>query len=219
MEMSVHHIRLFYEKTGEGEPLILLHGNGETHEIFAEAGNVLREHFTVYALDSRCHGQSEGTADLSYEAMAEDAAAFIEALDLERPMVCGFSDGGIVGLMLALRYPQRISKLVCCGANLDPSGLRGKQQLLFRLLYLIRRDPKIQMMLTQPHIAAQELEALRLPVLVLAGEKDLIKKSHTELLARHIPGSTLRILPGETHSSYVVHSEKIAREILPFLEM
>ncbi|MBC8569865.1 alpha/beta fold hydrolase [Zongyangia hominis] len=218
MVVQLQHIRLYYEKTGEGAPLLLLHGNGETHEIFTEAVDKLKEHFTVYALDSRCHGKSEDTGSLSYEEMTQDAADFIGALGLERPMVCGFSDGGIVGIMLALKYPGRISKLVSCGANLDPSGLRAKYRVLFRLYYLLHRDPKIKMMLTQPHIPPESLSKLHLPILVLAGEKDMIRPSHTRLIARQIPGSTLRILPGETHSSYVEHSQKIAGEILPFLK-
>ena len=197
----------------------MLHGNGETHEIFDKAVEAFSSQYTVYALDSRCHGKSEMTSSISYDEMAKDVAGFIKVLQLEKPIICGFSDGGIVGLLLAIRYPERISRLIACGANATPSGLKIRYQMLFRLFYLFTREPKLKMMLDEPQITKEELEAIHLPVLLLAGEKDMIKTRHTQYLAHSIPGSQLHILKGETHGSYVVHSPVMPQHVLPFLDL
>ena len=219
MEAFANGIRIFYEKQGEGSPLLLLHGNGETHEIFDKAVEAFSSQYTVYALDSRCHGKSEMTSSISYDEMAKDVADFIKVLQLEKPIICGFSDGGIVGLLLAIRYPERISRLIACGANATPSGLKIRYQMLFRLFYLFTREPKLKMMLDEPQITKEKLEAINLPVLLLAGEKDMIKTRHTQYLAHSIPGSLLHILKGETHESYVVHSPVMPQHVLPFLDL
>ena len=123
MEISVNNTTLYYEKAGGGAPLILLHGNGESHEIFREAIPLLAEHFTVYTPDTRGHGNSAPAAQLHYTDMADDLAAFIDALGLGQPAVYGFSDGGIAAILLALRYPERVSRIAASGANLRPQGL------------------------------------------------------------------------------------------------
>ena len=101
MKISVNGIALHYEKSGEGRPLILLHGNGETHAIFDKALPLLAARFTVYAIDSRGHGESEGADAYHYADMKEDVRCFIQELKLEKPVLYGFSDGGIIGLLLA----------------------------------------------------------------------------------------------------------------------
>ena len=111
---------LYYEKYGEGQPFLLVHGNGETHEIFDVLIPELAEHYTVYAIDSRGHGLSASPKELHYMDMADDMAAFIDALELKAPLFYGFSDGGIVGLLLASKYPDKLSKLMISGANLTP---------------------------------------------------------------------------------------------------
>ena len=119
-------VTLYYEKTGQGRPVILLHGNGETHEIFDKLVPELSKDYTVYAIDSRGHGKSTKVKTLDYDIMAEDIAEFIRILKLEKPMLYGFSDGGILGLILAYRYPDLLSKLIISGANLHPDGLKIK---------------------------------------------------------------------------------------------
>ena len=123
MEINVNGTTIWYEKTGAGEPLILLHGNGESHGIFSEAIPLLAERFTVYATDTRGHGKSAPAGVFHYTDMAEDMAAFIGALALEKPAVYGFSDGGITALLLALRHPDLPSRIAVSGANLRPGGL------------------------------------------------------------------------------------------------
>lgn len=214
MKCRVNNLDLYYEKAGAGQSLILLHGNGETHGIFDKAIPLLAEHFTVYALDSRGHGQSDAPAVYHYEDMAEDVKCFIEALGPERPILYGFSDGGIIGLLLAAAYPQLLSRMVISGANIVPEGIRTGWLKLFQAINAIVKEPKMDMMLREPQITADMLERTTIPTTVLAGSRDMVKRSHTEYIAAHIPRSTLHILPGEGHGSYILHSTKIARLIL-----
>ena len=177
MQIDVNGCTLYYEKVGSGRPLILLHGNGETHLIFDKAVELLREHFTVYLLDSRGHGQSSKISSFHYAEMAEDVRCFIEALHLPSPLLYGFSDGGIIGLILAYTSPSLLSGLIVSGANIEPEGLKSGWLRLFRFVGRITKDPKITLMLQEPHITKKQLTAIVIPTLVLAGSHDLIKET------------------------------------------
>ncbi len=207
-------IRLYYEKTGDGPPLIMLHGNGETHHIFDEAVRDLREHFTVYSVDTRGHGQSSPVTEYHYDAMAQDIYHFITELGIQRPMLYGFSDGGIVGLLLSIRHPGLLSQLVASGANTEPSGVKKHWLLLFRIIYAVSRSPQMKLMLTQPHITPAELRTITTPTLLTAGRRDMISEHHTRMIHEAIPDSELFIVHGATHSSYIVHSNEIAALLL-----
>lgn len=209
MYISVNGIRLYYEVSGKGPALILVHGNGEDHKIFKETAVLLRKDYTVYALDSRGHGKSTGKESISYKQMAEDVTKFIQILKLNRPIYCGFSDGAIVGILAAVKDPELFSKLVICGANAYPEGLKRRWLILYGFLALISHDPRIRMMLREPKISGKDLEKISVPTLILAGEKDMIRHSHTVYLASKIKNSRLRILTGESHGSYVIHSKKL----------
>lgn len=213
MKINVNGIELFYEKEGSGPPLILLHGNGEDHHIFDEAAAVLAKNWTLYRLDSRGHGQSTRVEELHYEDLAEDVIRLIQALELERPVLYGFSDGGIVGILTALRAPDLLSGMIISGANLQPRGMKGLFYWIFRIFNLFRRKPEWEMLLTEPSIRKSDLRTIEIPVYVTAGERDMIRESHTKFIAEHIPESRLDILEGETHGSYVIHTEKLARII------
>jgi pimeloyl-ACP methyl ester carboxylesterase len=215
MIAKVNGVELYYEKTGQGRPLLLVHGNGEDHSIFNEAAALLRERFTCYALDSRGHGRSSRGVPLHYRAMAADLCAFLEALDLRDVLLYGFSDGGIVGL-LAAGMTERITGLAVSGANLSPRGVKSSLRLRIALENLLRPSPLLQLMLREPDISDEELRRIRAKTLVLAGSGDLIRERETRHIAKTVPGAALRILPGEDHGSYIVHSEKIARILLAF---
>lgn len=217
MQIEVNGISIHYETAGQGRPLLLLHGNGETHAIFDKAVPLLAERFTVYALDTRGHGQSSPVSEYHYADMAEDVRCFLSALSLERPALYGFSDGGIVGLLLASAYPQLLSQLVVSGANTSPEGLKRGWLRFFALLNRFARDEKIAMMLREPHLTAQMLACIEIPVLALAGSRDMVRRQDTEFIAASVQKGVARILPGESHGSYVVHSEKIARLLLAAL--
>lgn len=216
MEFQTAQGSLHYEATGEGKPLILLHGNGENHHIFDKAVPLLAARFRVYAIDSRGHGKSFPVKEYHYQDMAEDIRQFITGLSLEKPVICGFSDGGILALLLASQQPDLLGGAVACGVNTRPDGLKTGWLWLFRAMYLFNRSPLFKLMLTEPDIPPQQLAAIRCPVLITGGSKDLIQQKHLEAIAAQIPGAQLRILPGEDHGSYIIGSETIAEIVLAF---
>ena len=215
MIAEVNGINLYYEKSGEGRPLVMVHGNGEDHTIFDEAVRELREHYACYCLESRCHGASTDTAELHYRDMATDVILFLRALDLKDVIFYGFSDGGIVGLMAASRC-ERITTLIVSGANTSPKAVKLWLRLVIRGSYLLKKDKKLALMLREPDIADEELRRIRASTLVLAGSGDLIPEKETRHIASLIPGAELQILKGEDHGSYIVHSTKIAGLIRDF---
>jgi len=217
MFLKVNGIELYYEKTGQGAPVILLHGNGEDNTIFDVLVEELSKKYTVYAIDSRDHGKSGKVETLDYETMMEDIAELIKELDIRKPMLYGFSDGGIIGLLMAIRHPSLLSKLIVSGANTHPSGAKRIFTVLGHIIHFFSRSRKFKLMLTQPDITAAELSTITVPTLVLAGKRDFVSESHTREIADNIPGSELRILEGETHTSYVIRSKKLYGIIEPFL--
>lgn len=206
-----------HEMAESGPAILLVHGNGEDHTIFDETRKLLSKSFTVYALDSRGHGKSQPSSDLSYEVMAEDVAAFVRALNIKKPIYCGFSDGAIIGILAASRYPQMFGRLVLCGVNAFPEGLKSRWLKLFAVMERLHHDPKTLMMLKGPQIFQRELQNIQIPTLLLAGERDMIRESHTRFLSACIKNSSLKILPGETHGSYVVHSRKLYYHMKKFI--
>ena len=215
MIAEVNGVSLFYEKSGEGRPLVMVHGNGEDHTIFDEAVRELRDEYCCYCLDSRCHGRSEDTRELHYRDMATDVIAFLKSLDLRDVIFYGFSDGGIVGLMAASRC-DRITTLIVSGANTSPKAVKLWLRAAIRGMYLLKKDKKLKLMLGEPDIADAELRNIRAATLVLAGNGDLIPEKETRHIADAIPGAELQSLKGEDHGSYIVHSTKIAGLIREF---
>ena len=210
-------IALHYEIFGNGYPLIMLHGNGEDITIFSKAIDKLKEHFTVYAIDTRGHGKSSPVREYHYSDMAEDVYAFIKDNGIEKPAVYGFSDGGITALMLGYTHPDAVSAIIASGANSSPKGLKALYRFGYRKLSHFYHDPKIGLMLREPQMTREDLEKITVPVLLTAGSKDMIKKEDTEFLHSSIKESSLMILEGEGHASYVADSDKIAEIIKDFL--
>lgn len=218
MNINVNNINLYYEIYGKGTPVILVHGNGETHQIFDVLINKLKNNYTVYAVDSRCHGKSEKTEKISYDLMAEDMICFIKKLKINKPIFYGFSDGGIIGLLIAINEPKLLSKLIVSGANLNPNGISKVILILSKIFYFVTRNKLVRMMVKEPNISIKDLEKINIPTYVLAGEKDVIKEDHTRLIAENIKNSTLEIVPKENHSSYIVHSEKIYNILKKYID-
>ena len=215
MIAKINGIDLYYEKSGEGRPLVMVHGNGEDHTIFDEAVRELRSEYCCYCVDSRCHGRSSDTAELHYRDMAADMIAFLEALDLRDVIFYGFSDGGIIGLMSAARS-ERITTLIVSGANTSPKAVKWWLRPLIAAGKLVTKDKKLKLMLDEPDIDDAELGGIRASTLVLAGSRDLIPEKETRHIAAAVPGAELQILKGEDHGSYIVHSTKIAGLIRGF---
>lgn len=201
-------IELFYTKTGSGPPLLLLHGNGEDGTYFVHQVEEFSRDFTVYAIDTRGHGQSpRGGAPFTISQFADDLLAFMDRQGLPRADILGFSDGGNIALIFALRHPDRVRRLILNGANLDPKGVKPLVQLPIVLGYhfaSLSKSPKAKaraellgLMVNEPHIDPAELGKLSMPVLVIAGTRDMIRENHTRLIANRIPNARLLLIPGD----------------------
>ena len=149
--------------------------------------------------------------------MCDDIIDFIKKLNIEKPILYGFSDGGIIGLLIAIKEPDLLSKLIISGANITPDVFTPFDMLITKLFYFFTRSKYIKMMLDEPNIPVKDLQKITIPVHVLAGEKDVIKLEHTKLIADNIKNSTMEIIPKEKHGSYIIHSNKIYEIIKKYI--
>ena len=203
-------IHLHYTRQGSGPPLLLLHGNGEDGGYFVRQTEYFSRHYTVYALDTRGHGQSpRGAGPFTMARFAQDLLDFMDEQKLERAHLLGFSDGGNIALTFALLHPERVDRLVLNGANLDPGGVKPVIQIPIVLGYRLAalfagRSPEARLhaeilglMVNEPRIPPEALKELRLPVLVIAGTRDMIREAHTRMIAGALPDSRLVLIPGD----------------------
>ena len=214
MQIQCNGVMLFVRTAGEksAPALLLIHGNGEDHTIFDEAAQALKERYFVITPDSRGHGASQAVTRYSYREMARDMAALLDALDVQNVTVFGFSDGGIIALLMAIGHPQRMQRLIAAGANAHPLGVALSCVRDVARGYLKTRDGKLLLMLTQPWISRAQLSRIRMPARILAGEHDLIRPAHTRRIAQAIPGAQLHFVKDEDHDSYIVHSVRFIEE-------
>lgn len=214
--VEVNGVSLFYAAEGAGKPVILLHGNGgshndleTTHRELAQAG------YMVYALDSRGQGANKPLPEYHYKDMAADVYEFIKLKGLEKPAVFGFSDGGIIALQLEVMYPGTLGAIVTGGANifvenaLIPSFAEG-------FLAQPSTEPLVIMLQTEPSMTVEDMKGIGCPSLIMSGEHDLIRQEHTLLIGESIPSGRPVIIPGEDHGSYICNSPKLAPLILQF---
>jgi pimeloyl-ACP methyl ester carboxylesterase len=207
-------VTLYYEVYGTGEPLLVVHGNGGSiWDMAAQIEHFRRSH-RVIAMDSRDHGKSSDSPEpLTYEKMTDDLAALIDHLGVGPVSVLGWSDGGIEALLLGIRHPAKVRKLVAMAANLNPSAEALHPEILAYTEKQLaempaaeretahgKRERKVTaMLLEEPHIPLQQLETIQAPTLVIAGDHDMIRDEHTLAIFHHIPNSQLAILPNATH--------------------
>ena len=149
--------------------------------------------------------------------MCDDVILFIKKLNIVKPILYGFSDGGIIGILVAIKEPDLLSNLIVSGANISPDVFTVWDSIITKLFYFFTRSKYIKMMLDEPNIPLEDLKKITIPVHVLAGEKDVIKQDHTMLIASNIKDSTLEIIKGENHGSYIIHSDKIYEIIKKYL--
>lgn len=222
-------IELHCEETGGGEPLVLLHGNGEDGTYFAHQIAHFSQRFRVLALDTRGHGKSpRGEAPFTIRQFARDLLAFLDARGIERAHLLGFSDGGNIALVFALAHPERVGKLVLNGANLNTRGVKRSVQVPIELGYRMARlfaglsakaranAEMLGLMVNDPNVAPEELAALTAPTLVIAGENDMIREDHTRLIAERIPNARLAFVPGD-HFVAAKNPAAFNREVERFL--
>lgn len=217
MKINVNNITLNYIKEGSGKPLILLHGNGEDHHIFDKLVEKLKNDYSVYAIDSRNHGESSKTNDFSYGIMSKDVLKFIKELGLEEVSIIGFSDGAIVSVLLALEYTDLFDKMVILGVNLKPSDFKKEIHDYLINEYERTQDPLVHMMLEQPDIELGDLQKIQTPTMVIGAEDDLYYEKSFENIANTIPNAELRIMQGHDHGSYIINQDILYPVLKAFL--
>jgi pimeloyl-ACP methyl ester carboxylesterase len=222
-------IKPHYIEQGEGFPLILLHGNGEDVRYFVHQMEPFSQHFRVIAIDTRGHGQTpRGDAPFTIRQFAEDLQGFMDAHEIDKAHILGFSDGGNIAMIFAMTHPERVEKLILNGANLNASGVKKGIQIPIEIGYRIaklfaRKSPEARknaemlgLMVNDPNVRPDELKKIQAPTLVVAGTNDMIKKSHTRLIAKSIPGAKLAILPGD-HFVANKNPDAFNKAVLSFL--
>ncbi|MBV8969932.1 MAG: alpha/beta hydrolase [Verrucomicrobia bacterium] len=234
----VNGVRIYYAEFGRGEPLILLHGGLGNIEQFGNQIPALETHYKVIALDSRGHGRStRSAAPFSYHLMADDVLGVMDYLRIPKAAVIGWSDGGIIGLDLAIYHPDRLNKLVAIAANYSVSGLHNsktRSETLTEYYRLVRSDYErlsstpndydnflvaMRMMWrSQPEYTLTQLTSIQVPTLIVDGEYDeVVQREHTAKLARLVPGAKLVIIPGSSHFVMFQRPSALNQTILSFL--
>ena len=210
-------VQIYFETFGQGEPVLVLHGGGPNClETMQRQIRALAGKYFVIAPDSRAHGRSgDGSGPLTYVELARDMLKVLDTLNVPTANIVGWSDGGIVGLELAMHYPKRVRRLVAIGANYNVDGLIEKPEESVEPSQLdgacarvmpnpyswpLRVRRIVQMWKTQPNYSLAELGTIKAPTLIIAGEFDVIRRSHSDQLAKAIPGSKEVIIQGAGHS-------------------
>lgn len=203
-------ISLYYQEQGEGEPLFLLHGNGEDGTYFSNQLSFFSDRYRVVAVDTRGHGKSSrGTAPFTMEQFAVDLHHLMDKLEIQKAVILGFSDGANIAMKFALKYPERVKALILNGGNLNTKGVKRSIQIPIEIGYRLAKlfagkseEAKSHMeilglMVNEPNIKPEELYAIQPPTLVIVGTRDMIKQSHTEVIAKNIPNAKLSVISGD----------------------
>ena len=227
---NIRGFKMYCETYGEGAPLLLIHGNGASISTFVKQIPFFSKKYKVIVADSRNHGKSTDKLDsLSYEMMADDYAALLSQMKIDSAYVLGWSDGGVNGLLLAIRHPEKVKKLVITGANLQPDSSAVSPDVLKRVTKTYNMFEKmfsakeaktpldsivykyIRLLVEQPNIAVEELHKISIPTLVVGGDHDVIKPDHTLKIFKNIPNAYLWILPNSGHYTLVTHTDEFNR--------
>ena len=225
MDIQLHAI-----EKGTGQPLVMLHGNGESSEYFRRQIDFFALHYRVLAVDTRGHGRSpRGTGPFTLERFADDLNNFLNSRHISKAHILGFSDGGNVAILFALKHPDRVGSLILNGANLNPFGLKMHVLLPICLEWFIvtlhtlfdksavHEKELLTLMLAEPRISASALSHIKSPVLVIAGSNDMIRARHTEKIYSKLQNAQIAILNG-THFIALENSNGFNDAVLCFLD-
>lgn len=207
---------LFYVAEGRGKPVILLHGNGGSHnDLETTTRQLAQAGYLVYALDSRGQGANPPLPEYHYGDMAQDVFQFIVKKNLDHPAVFGWSDGGIVAILLELLHPGCTSLIATSGANIDPHGISDE---MFWEIFGDGQNlpPLTRMMMLEPNLSDSDMHRIQVPALICAGENDLILEGHTRYIADNIPNSELCIVPCADHGSHIWHNRRMGDILLDY---
>ncbi len=220
---DLHGFRMYTEVYGSGEPLLMIHGNNGSIAAFSQNIPELAKHFRVILADSRSQGKSlDPDHPLTFEMMADDFSDLLDAMHVDSAYVVGWSDGGINALLLAIRHPEKVKKLVSTGANLWPdadafrAGLWDQWNADFKTnrnkeptTEKEKNDRKLFMLdWNQPHISLAALHKIQCPCLIVCGDHDLISISHTVLIYQNIPHANLWVVPNSGHGTLIEHADE-----------
>ncbi len=229
---DIRGFKMYYETYGTGEPLLIIHGNGGSIGDFNFQIPYFEKKYKIILADSRAQGKSLDNGDsLTYEMMADDLDALLDVLKLDSCYVIGWSDGGINGLLLAMRHPEKVRKLAVTGANLWPdssaidpyhftmvSHAYDSTALLEKTTNHLRNLKLLHLLAHQPHITTEQLGTIKCPTLVIGGDHDIILPQHTLLIAESIPKSYLWILPNAGHATLIFNSEAFNKTVYEFFK-
>lgn len=225
---NIRGFKMYCEVYGEGKPLLIIHGNGGSINNFVYQIPYFAKKYKVIIADSRAQGKSADTGDsLTYEMMADDYAALLDAMKVDSANVIGWSDGGINTLLLAMRHPEKVRKIAITGANLRPDSTAVYQEVwnMVRPMYaglqqkstLTQQEKEqlklLRLLCDQPHIPATDLNKIAIPALVMGGDHDVIKIEHTMEIFHSIPNAYLWIFPSSGHSTPVVYSDEFNHKV------
>jgi pimeloyl-ACP methyl ester carboxylesterase len=206
-------VTLYYETYGQGEPLLLVHGNGGSIGTLAAQIDHFKAKYKVIAMDSRDQGRSADSQEpITYEKMTDDLAALIDQLKLGPVDVVGWSDGGIEALLMGVHHPGKVKKIVSMAANLNPGpeAFDPEVDALIKSMMELPDEAKdtpqgrrqlkvVGMMLKEPNIPPAMLAKVTAPTLVLASDNDLVRLEHIVTIYKSLPNAQLAIFPNRTH--------------------
>jgi pimeloyl-ACP methyl ester carboxylesterase len=228
---NIRGIKMYCEVYGHGKPLLMIHGNGGSISSFRNNIGYFAAKYQVIALDSRSHGKSIDPSDsLSFEMMADDEAALLDAMHIDSAYVLGWSDGGINALLLAMRHPSKVIKLASTGANLWPDstaiipalwmGDKKRFETTDASKLKTAKDKNSWKLFLldwyQPNISLKALQSIKCPSLIIGGDHDLIRVEHTVQIFQAIPNACLWILPNSSHSTLIDYADEFNKKVDAF---
>ena len=231
---NIRGIKMYCEVYGTGKPLLMIHGNGGSISAFANNIPYFSKKYKVITVDSRAQGKSVDNNDsLSFEMMADDFAALLDAMHIDSAYVIGWSDGGINALLLAMRHPEKVIKLASTGANLWPDSTalipslwkdekKNYDENANKIFTTAKEknDWKIFMLdWLQPNIPLQQLQLIKCPSLIIGGDHDLITLTHTTQIYQNISHAYLWILPNSSHGTLIDYKDEFNKKVDDFFTM
>jgi len=233
-------LRMYYETYGDGSPLLLVHGGAGNGMQFGKQIPAFAPHHRVIVPDCRAQGRTtDRPGPLTYHDMAEDMIVLLDRLRISTVDVMGWSDGGIIGLDMAIHHPGRVRHLVTFGANFSPDGLNpddvkwnqsatadsfgpGMREGWTKLNpepdhYEAAMNKILEMWRTEPHFTSAQLHSIRARTMICVGDHDLVRPEHTAALAHAIPGATMWIVPNASHGAMIERPEVVNPRVLEFL--
>lgn len=226
--VDVNGVKLYYEVYGEGEPLLMIHGNGESFICFENQVEEFSKHFKVILVDCRGRGNSsyQKGVELTFDLLVEDITLFLEKLKIQKTSILGWSDGGIIGIALAIKHPEKVNKLVMSGANIFPEGAIHFEDLKKSTIDLENNNTNHEndlaidlnnLDIKYPTLNFNDLNVIKSKTLVIAGDHDEIKGEHTLKIYESIPNAQLAILPNSSHSVLIENPKLFNKIVLTFL--